>query len=101
MNTAIRLIRFIALIYSIYAIWSHNKWDQANNQSGVMETCRWKTNEGINNYDYLIRLSDGELADLHNFVLDNENHEKVTVKVKVNKLRKSVSVHAAEISKIL
>jgi len=88
MKTAIRLISFIALIYSIYAIWAHNKWNSADNQTGVMENCRWKTNEGINKYDCLIRLSDGELASLHNFVLDDENHKKVTVKVEVNKLRK-------------
>jgi len=72
----------------MYAMWAHNKWSPADIQTGVMENCRWKTNEDGNRYDCLIRLPDGELAGLKNFVLDDENHKNVTLKVEVNKLRK-------------
>ena len=90
MKTTIRLICFIGLIYITYAAWAGNKWGPADNQTGVIEvyTCRWKTNEGVKRYDCGIRLSNGELAFVKQFVLDDESHKKITVKVEVNKLRK-------------
>jgi len=89
-KTAIKWIGLIAWITALsYATWAQSKWDPADNQTGVMETCRWKTSEGIKKYDCLIRLSNGELASLHKFILEDENHKKVTMKVEVNKLRKS------------
>lgn len=59
-----------------------------DNETGVLETCRWKTIDGVNNYDCLITLSNGESGAIKSFVLDDESHKQVTVKVEVNKLRK-------------
>lgn len=76
------------MIYSFYALWASNQWISAYNQTGVLETCTWKTIDGVNNYDCLIRLSNGELGSIKSFVLDDESHKRVTVKVEANKLRK-------------
>jgi len=88
MKIAIRVMAGIALIYFIYAFWAQKQWDSVGNQTGVIETCRWKITDGIKKSDCLIKLSDGVRGSLKQFILDDESHKQVTVKVEVNRLRK-------------
>jgi len=88
MKTIFRVICVIGFSLAIYASWAGNQWVSVGNQTGVLETCRWKEIDGINHYDCIIRLSNGESGAIGSFVLDDENHKNVTVKVEVNKLRK-------------
>ena len=90
MRTVIKVISFLLLIPWGYATWAMYKWDPVNNQTGEMYQCRWKTDEGIKTYDCLIKLSNGEIAGVSNFILDDESHKNITVKVEVNKLRKKL-----------
>lgn len=86
MKSAFRIIHVLLFLLSIYAIWAHEKWEPLDNQTGIMENCRWKTSQGIKVFDCLIRLSNGELANVQSFMLDDESHKYVTLKVEANKL---------------
>ena len=88
MKLVFKIMSIPLFLVSIYGIWANGKWEPLDNQTGIMENCRWKTNENTKVYDCLIRLSSGELAGVHNFILDDESHSNVTVKVESNKLRK-------------
>ena len=79
------------LVATGYAIWATDKWEPVNNQTGEMFQCMWKTDEGRKIYDCLIKLSNGEIAGISNFVLDDESHKNITVKVEVDKFRKNES----------
>ena len=88
MKTALKIISSIVLLCMTYIAWAGTKWIAVDNETGVLETCRWKTIDGVNNYDCLITLSNGESGAIKSFVLDDESHKQVTVKVEENKLRK-------------
>lgn len=88
MKTIWRIFVTLLLIPASYVLWANNKWDPAESQTGVMENCRWQTNEGVKTHECLIRLSNDELVGVVKLILDDDSHREVTLKVEVNKLRK-------------
>lgn len=88
MKLVFKIMTMPLFLVSIYGICAIGNWEPLDNQTGSMEICRWKTKEDTKMYDCFIRLSSGEFADVHNFILDDESHSNVTVKVESNKLRK-------------
>jgi len=75
-------------LLSIYAVWANGQWEPLDNQTGIMENCRWKTSENTKVYDCVMRLPNGEIAVVSNFILNDYSHKSVTLKVEANKLRK-------------
>ena len=69
-------------------MWAAGQWEPADNQTAVMEQCRWKIEEGKKIYECIVRLSDGETAGVKNIILSDNSHKEILVKVEANKLRK-------------